>query len=228
MTTRKLYLAPDAPLETTATILHIDRTTDGALVRLDQTLFHPQGGGQRADRGTLGTHPVRHVTHTPDADVLHHLDPTDVLAEGDLVTLIVDPAWRLQNATLHTLGHALAAVAEELYPSLRATGGHHWPGESRIDLIGTVSDPAEVVQDRVARRLAACVAAELPITVLDDAGVRRIHIGDFPSVPCGGTHLRTLAQVAEVYVRKVRLKGGQVRISYDAVSLSPAYDGKSS
>ena len=52
--TDALYLGDTSMLETTATVLGLEEGEKGWTAVLDATVFHPQGGGQPSDVGTLG------------------------------------------------------------------------------------------------------------------------------------------------------------------------------
>ena len=45
-----------------ATVLSCEKSGNGWLVTLDQTVFFPEEGGQLSDRGTLGGAKVLHVS----------------------------------------------------------------------------------------------------------------------------------------------------------------------
>ena len=62
MTTHKLYMHNPQQYHHTTTITAITGG-DKPVVRLAETIFHPQGGGQKADRGTIGDMIVTHVVH---------------------------------------------------------------------------------------------------------------------------------------------------------------------
>ena len=118
-----------------------------------ETLFHPQGGGQKADRGTIGGRAVTHVAHADGGEVNHYLDSTDGLSVGDAVEIAVDAEWRQLNARWHTAGHLIAAVVEKLFPTLQGVAGHHWPGEGRVEFApGDVPAAEEVAASEAARR----------------------------------------------------------------------------
>ena len=89
----------------------------------DRTPFHPQGGGQPSDQGTVaplggGGAPLALTTvrAAPDGAVLHFLAPADAaaLAIGARAALHVDAAWRATCARLHSAGHAIDAAMAQL------------------------------------------------------------------------------------------------------------------
>jgi Ser-tRNA(Ala) deacylase AlaX len=210
--TVKRYLA-SADLAGTATITHVG--DDGRpFVRLSETLFHPQGGGQKADRGTIGGRVVSHVAHADGGEVNHYLDSTDGLSVGDSVEITVDAEWRYLNARWHTAGHLIAAVVERLFPKLQGVAGHHWPGEGRVEFAPGDGASAEEIAAKLPEALAEAVRADLPVRVFGDPlSNREVVVGDSRPVGCGGTHLPGVGGLM-VSVTGVKAKGGKLRVSY--------------
>ncbi|WP_206061402.1 hypothetical protein [Nonomuraea basaltis] len=66
--------------------------------------------------------------------------------------------------------------------------------------------------------IAAAIADDLPVAAEhDDEGRRRVvRLGDVHAAPCGGTHVRSLADLQQVTISAVKLKKGRVRVSYTA------------
>ena len=212
--TRKDYLAEPQRLQGRATVLEVLPGTP-TIVRLDRTIFHAQGGGQKADRGHIGPARVTHVVHNGEA-VDHHVDDPAGLAPGDEVTLAVDCDWRWLNAALHTAGHLVGGVVETLYPGLKAVSGHQWPGEGRVEFLGDLR-AEDISIEAINARLAADIAARLPVEIVGDPFTRRaMRIGAYAPIPCGGTHVTQLGEIASATVRSVKAKGGKVRMGFDA------------
>lgn len=212
--TRKDYLAEPQRLQGRARVLEV---LPGApsIVRLDCTIFHAQGGGQKADRGHIGPARVTHVVHNGDA-VDHHVEGAAGLAPGDEVTLAVDRDWRALNAALHTAGHLVAGVVESLYPGVKAVAGHQWPGEGRVEFLGELR-AEDISIDAINARLAEDIAADLPVQIVGDPFTQRaMRIGSYAPIPCGGTHVAQLGRIASATVRSVKAKGGKVRMGFDA------------
>ncbi|MBN6052725.1 hypothetical protein JYK22_12375, partial [Nonomuraea sp. RK-328] len=199
----------------------------GAWVALRRNIFHPQGGGQPADHGRLGAcevTPARHgetglVVLRARGDAGHGLGD---LAAGDVVEARVDVELRLLHAALHTAGHLVEAATRA--EGWVLAGSNHFPGQARIELTApetgeSLAGPEE--RDKAADRLrafvSAAVADDLPVTAGRDAEGRRvIRLGDLHAAPCGGTHVRSLGDLAEVTISGVKLKKGRVRVSYAA------------
>jgi alanyl-tRNA synthetase len=168
MTVRKLYLESDLPTGAqTAGITQIGEDEAGPFVCLTATWFHPQGGGQRADEGTIAGRRVVTVQHAADGGIQHVLDSTDGLSVGATVDIVVDANTRLRHARLHSGGHLIAAVVEAAGVGAEATDGHHWPGEARVQFAET----AGAVQLNAATIQAAvddAIAADLPFRIEGD------------------------------------------------------------
>lgn len=183
-------------------------------VRLNATIFHPQGGGQKADLGTIASRVVKHVAKNGD-EVNHYLESTEGLAAGDTVVVVVDGGWRRANSSWHTAGHLIAAIIEQRWPELRAVGGHHWAGKARVEFAKADALPAEAIAEELPGLVDRAIEANLPVRVVGDPfTARAIAIGEFPPVPCGGTHVSCTAELPTVEITRVRTREGRLRISY--------------
>lgn len=210
--TLKRYLF-ESNLHGTATVTQLGN--DGQpWVRLDQTWFHPQGGGQKADRGTINGLSVIHVAHAGD-EVHHYLEGPVNFQIGQEVTLLVDEEWRHIHTSLHTAGHLIAAVGEYLFPSIKPQSGHHWPGEARVEFAGEMLLHPEEVEPAFSDVLAKAIENDLPVQIAGESFASRvIQIGEFPPLPCGGTHLRRLGLLSKIELTKLKVKDGKLRVSY--------------
>lgn len=102
--TERLYYTSDAE-ECLAQVVNCLSEADGRYaIELDRTLFHPQGGGQPADRGWIAGLAVEGVVSRGDS-VAHIV--SQPLPAGE-VTIRIDPESRRLHARLHSAGHALA------------------------------------------------------------------------------------------------------------------------
>ena len=209
----KRYLY-ESNLKGTATITEIG--DDGRpFVRLNQTWFHPQGGGQKADKGLLDGRPVIHVAHADGGEVNHYVEALTALEVGKEVSVIVAPDWRRTNAKSHTAGHLIAAIVENSFPGIKAISGHHWPGEARVEFAGSPMPTPDKVLKLLPEALKQAIEDNLPVRIVGDPlASRSIQIGEFPPVLCGGTHLESLGLLEKVELTKVKVKSGKLRVSY--------------
>ena len=71
--TEKLYYLDSHLADFEAVVLACEETKTGFAVELDRTAFFPEGGGQPADTGVLGTVRVLDV-HEKGGHILHFTD----------------------------------------------------------------------------------------------------------------------------------------------------------
>ena len=210
--TEALYLASD-DLECTGRVLSCRETQEGVwAVVCDRTVFHPQGGGQPSDIGLINDVSVRKVIHTPDAII--HL--CEAPLEGE-VSMAVDGKTRRLHSRLHSAGHIIGFVGDEL--GWHATKGNHFPGESRV--VFEPQNPeaiqlteAEVLQSEVN----ALISKKLERRITEIDGLRYLTWGDLRAYPCGGTHVANTEEIGKVTISKIKMKKGQISVSYSLES----------
>jgi alanyl-tRNA synthetase len=220
MSTKKSYLEDSRVTQAMAVVTDFGTAPDGRFwVRLDRTIFHPQGGGQKADRGTIGGFRITHVAHAEGNEADHFMELNAALGRGQKVELQLDEGWRQLNAGFHSGGHLIAALVESRFPGLRAISGHHWPGEARVEFETNQEPVANAITDALAEDLCEIVSKDLLVRVIGEPySDRSIQIGDYPPVPCGGTHVGHVSHLRGIGVEKVRVKSGKVRISYSVTT----------
>jgi misacylated tRNA(Ala) deacylase len=208
-------------------------------VELDRTVFYPQGGGQAGDRGALllddgSRMPVvdarksRREGATPD-DTLHLLDPAcswrERLAIGTPVTAEIDWDRRHRHMRFHTATHLLCAVVKELVDGCSITADY-----ARLDFAMTAPLDREAVRAGLDRLIAEdhAVACEWitddemranpqlvkSMSVSPPIGfgrVRLLRVQDVDLQPCGGTHVRSTAEIGAVRVAKIEKKSARTR-----------------
>ncbi len=187
-------------------------------VVLDRTAFHPEGGGQPSDTGTLAGVAVREVVEE-DGEVLHLLDAP--LPEGP-VTGEVDAARRLDHTQQHHGQHLLSRAFVQT--AAASTIGFHLGADAvSIDLDREVGPAqvraAEQLANRVAWEARPVSAREVPRAEAEALGlqpaahagdtIRLVEVEGFDRQPCGGTHPRHTAQVGVILaLGHERYKGG--------------------
>lgn len=192
---------------------------DKPIVRLAETWFHPQGGGQKADTGTIGPVRVVSVQHAEEKTTVDHIVETlDGLEVGQTYPFQIDATSRKLNAVYHTAAHLIAAVAEQQFPQIRAVAGHQWPGEARVEFEGAFDEAlAASVQEYLAAALPHAIAADWPCRMVGDPyAARALQIHDTQPVPCGGTHVTRLGEIGSVTIKSAKRKGDRLRLNYDA------------
>lgn len=208
--------APDDP-ETLAFEATVE--TGGSEVVLSETYFYPEGGGQPADRGTLGGLEVLDVQAT-DEGVVHVVDGR--LEAGGTVEGAVDPEFRRYCRRAHTASHALYGAGRRLFDDLGYGGFGITPEKVRVDLATPtpVGDGTLVELERLVNR---CVWESRDVTwerlpreealgredvafnakteegIAGDA-VRVVEIDGWDAAACGGTHVRNTTDIGPVTV----------------------------
>lgn len=204
-------------------VLAVGGTGDEAWIALRENVFHPQGGGQPADSGAVNGVPVvvarDHATGLVTLTAAAADHPLPSLAKGDVVAATVDADTRRRHAALHTAGHLIEAFVQPYGWS--TVGNNHFPGQARVEFsvadLTPVTDPEGRAQVTARLRAAAATAIEeaLPVTAATDAdGLRTITIATLHTVPCGGTHVHDLSELANLQLPDLRLKKGRIKASY--------------
>ncbi|MFJ9896608.1 metal-dependent hydrolase [Streptomyces sp. NPDC091280] len=192
-----------------------------------ECLFHPQGGGQPADRGWLADAEIVPVRDRDSGLVVAVGDGLPALAVGERVRARIDLETRMLHAALHTAGHLVEAVGRA--QGWEMAGSIHFPGQARIEFRAPhadarLADPdgREEVTAVLRAGVAAAVADDLPVSAryLPD-GRRVVRLGALHSAPCGGTHVRALGDLAELALPTLKVKKGRIRVSYSATHRSP-------
>lgn len=207
--TEAIFLLDDRTTDT-AQVLSCDRIEDGLwAVSLDRTIFHPQGGGQPSDRGTVGTVELKKALHTPYG-IAHFLAAP---VQGT-VELSVDSELRKLHSRLHSAGHIIGLVGDRL--GWHATGGNHFPGESRVvfkpDSLDAIALMDACEFESEVNRL---ISLNLDRVISINDGFRTVTWGRWQAYPCGGTHVANTSEIGRVRISKIKTKKGQITFSYE-------------
>lgn len=199
-------------------------------VVLDRTVFYPTGGGQPGDSGTLAA-PGGAVVITEavkgEGGILHKLEEGAAApAAGDDVEVTLDWDRRYKHMRVHTALHLLCSVVDG-----GVTGGQIGAGKGRLDFDIPGERPEkealtealnQVIAGDHAVSLSWITDAELEanpdlvrtMSVKPPMGsgkVRMVKIGDVDYQPCGGTHVRSTAEIGSIQIGKIENKGKQNR-----------------
>ena len=218
----------------TATVRAV-REEDGATwVALSDSLFYPTSGGQPHDVGSLrhgdGEADVRDVVADgPDA-VLHRLEGA-VPSVGDAVEGVIDWDRRYRHMQRHSAQHLLSQAFLRVDPGFETRSVALASADATIDLAGDPDDAAVAAAfDRA--RAWAYAALEVEAFEVDEdevasyplrrppkvAGrIRLVRMGDVELSACGGTHLRSTAEMLPLLaLDRQRIRGGLTRVTFRA------------
>ena len=201
-------------------------------IRLDRTVFYPEGGGQPGDIGTLtradGTKiEIVDARKGQDHEDVVHIAAADApaLSVGDEVTAEIDWARRHRLMRMHTCLHLLCAVVEG-----DVTGGQIGDGKGRLDFNMDEKPDKEQLAEEINR----LITENHPVTpewITDEeletkpelvrtmsvkpprggGRIRLLNIAGIDLQPCGGTHVRETGEIGPIEVGKIENKGRQNR-----------------
>ncbi len=203
---------------------------DAGAVVLDRTVFYPLGGGQPGDTGTMtwkdGNAAIIDTRYGEGSTIRHIVEDGARLPEvGDRVHVSLDWQRRYCHMRMHTALHLLGSVLR-----YDVTGGNISVDKSRLDF--DMEDTID--KEAVGAALKELIAADRAVScrwITDEeldaqpdlvrtmsvqpprgkGKVRLLEIEGVDLQPCGGTHLRSTAEVGNVRIGKVEKKGKRNR-----------------
>jgi len=202
-------------------------------IELDRSLFYASSGGQPGDTGRIAGVAVTGAVH-PDGDrtrILHLTEPGAALPRvGETVALSLDWDRRYRLMRMHSALHLLSVALP-----YGVTGGQIGEEKGRLDF--DMPEPPDEVA-AIEARLNALVAAALPVSAewiseaelaarpemvktmkvkppVGQGRVRLVRIGAGAETidlqPCGGTHVRSTAEIGPLRIGKIEKKGRENR-----------------
>jgi alanyl-tRNA synthetase len=228
----------------TAIVAYADLGDGLFQAKLERSPFYPAGGGQVADLGTIekedGTRAelVEIIRLDDDQELVFR---GDGFAEGDRVTAAVPWNVRFPTMANHTATHVLhECLREVLGDHVKQAGSAVRPDKLRFDFTHPQALTAEERAD-VERRANERIFANLPVriyeTPIEEARklgammlfgekygevVRVVDIGGWSRELCGGTHVRTTAEIGPLVILNESSVGAGAR-RIEAVTAGEAY-----
>ena len=188
-------------------------------VVLDQTAFFPEGGGQPADRGTLGGANVLDV-QTRQGVITHLTDAP--LEAGSAVEGVLDMEHRLDSMQQHSGEHILSGILHRMF-GCENVGFHIGQEETTLDTSLPIPPEGLAAAEAEANRI---VWADLPVQAeypapevlatltyrskkAIDGAVRIVTIPGADCCACCGTHVERTGQIGQIKVMgAMNYKGG--------------------
>ncbi len=204
----------------------------GREVVLDRTAFYPGGGGQPADKGTLGVGPIRASVvdaRREGGEIVHVLDNT---IPDTVRKLNGEVHWERRYAHMryHTALHTLSGVIWKAFGA-KVTGGQmredrarmdfSFPGEWTADVVGEIERLTNEAlgEERPVRvyELPREEALKNPDLIRTQANlvpervktVRIVEIDGIDTQADGGTHVANTREVGELGIIGHKSKGRQ-------------------
>lgn len=196
-------------------------------IELNETIFHPKGGGQPSDVGLIAGNPVACVhknildkAQINKFDIFHCFEENEPFNfnVGDIVELNVDAATRHLHSRLHTAGHVLAEAVNTCFPILVGYQGNHSPSDSYVKF--KILDLAQLEKEEIKQHAGALfiqwIDQDLKIeTKFAISGLRTVKVFN-NWTPCGGTHVKNLKDMGfmEISDLSINKKDGTATIKY--------------
>jgi Ser-tRNA(Ala) deacylase AlaX len=223
----------DAQLRTLdAEVLACNPDGDHWQVRLDDTILYPEGGGQPADHGRIGSAQV--VDVQADAGVAWHRTTTPIALGPAQVQ--VDWARRFDHMQQHSAQHLLTALAHTHFGWATTSFHLHQRDGDKVPLCDIEVDAGAVGSTELATLetlVNNAIRAHIPIThrevqadQIEALGVRtrglpssvqRVRLVEIEGIDlntCGGTHVANTAQLQTLVLAGTeRIRGG-IRLFY--------------
>ncbi len=205
---------------------------NGREVVLDKTAFYPGGGGQPADKGTLGIGPVRASVvdaRREGGGIVHVLD---IVIPDTVRELNGELDWERRYAHMryHTALHALSGIIWKAFGA-KVTGGQMRPDRARMDFSFPGEWTADIVGE-IERLTNEALNEERPVRVYElpreealktpqlirtqvnlvPERVRTVRIVEIEGIDTqadGGTHVANTREVGELEITGHKSKGRQ-------------------
>ncbi len=193
---------------------------DKVEVILDRTPFYAEAGGQVGDAGILSTAGglivVERTSSTPGGQIIHRgTVEKGKITEKDTVRARVDAERRQAVSRSHTATHLLHKTLRDLLGEhVNQAGSLVAPDRLRFDFTHFAPlSPGELkeLEERMNRLILANIPVAVEYTSLEEAqkrgatalfaekydreAVRVVSIGEYSMELCGGTHLRSTAEI---------------------------------
>ncbi|MCC6590142.1 MAG: hypothetical protein IT168_25850 [Bryobacterales bacterium] len=197
--------------------------SEGDAVYLDRTAFYPTSGGQPFDLGDIGGIAVLDVIEEEDR-VRHVLASALPPGEYDCA---IDWTRRFDHMQQHTGQHLLSAILFETfgYPTVSFHLGQE---TSTIDIEASALSPEQLREAE--RRVNEIVFENRPVTISyhdasdDSLGLRKasersgilrvVSIEGVDRSACGGTHVRSTAEIGPVQIRRLDKIRQTIRVEF--------------
>ena len=222
METKKLYYVNSHLSQFFGRVLYCQPCDRGFEVILDQTAFYPEGGGQAADTGTLGTVRVLDVREQGGA-IVHLCDgPVTV---GQTLEGTIDYCLRFDRMQQHSGEHIVSGLINRRW-GFHNTGFHMGTESTTIDFDGVI--PAEALPE-LERLANEAVWQDLEVSCSVPAPevlptipyrskralpwpVRIVEIPGYDICACCGTHVARTGEIGIIKLLSVIPFRGGVRM----------------
>ena len=198
------------------------------ILRLNQTVFYPQGGGQPGDQGLVKIDGKSYkvekaVFADKDKIEVDHfcLDDNDLPVIGAEAEVEVNADQRSLHTRLHSAGHILDLCVEEAGIVAVPTKGNHFPGMCSVSYQGTLEGDKSELKAKIQNLCNKYTDKSLQVDIEfennneeDDRCNRMVSFGGKSKCPCAGTHVSQTTEIGKINIKKIDSKKGEIKVSY--------------
>lgn len=210
--TQKLFWKDSYQTQCKAVVTAID----GKKVKLNQTIFYAFSGGQESDEGTIGSIKVVTATKQGDKesiiDIEYELETEPTFSIGDTVDVIINEEKRAKLRKLHSAAHIVYYFVIEKLGPLKVIGSNISAEKARMDFLYNkpISDLLPEIEANVNHFLSE--NHEIVRKQDDKNPDLWWWICEQWKMPCGGTHMKTTAEIGKVQLKRRNLGAAKERI----------------
>lgn len=197
-------------------ITHVS-AVDGDRVLFAETIAFSFSGGQESDKTYINGVNVLN-SEIEDHLIYYTLPKGHELAVGDKVTMEIDWPRRYRLMRLHFAAElVLELVTRKL--GIEKIGAHIAETKARIDFFYD-KNISPVLETLLAEYNEIIVSDAFIKTGFSDIATQRRYweIEGFSKVPCGGTHVKSTAEVGFVTLKRINIGSGKERIEIRLVN----------
>jgi Ser-tRNA(Ala) deacylase AlaX len=227
MSTELLYMKDMEQTQCSAKIVDSQQSESKTVLILDQTIFHPQGGGQPYDTGIIKGIDGFFVFQVQEVrfidGVVHHIGTIEngQLSVSVEVNCFIDEERRKLNSRLHSAGHLMDMALKELNIDWISGKGYHFPQGAYVEYSGKLDGlDVESLKLKIEEKFNEIISRNIETKLVFDNQKlqngkprRTVFYGEY-GIPCGGTHVSNLNKIIAIVIRKIKKEKDSIRISY--------------
>lgn len=214
--TKKLFWENPYQIEFDATVTKVN----GNSVVLDATCFYPRGGGQVGDTGYINGMRVVDTQAGEETDIVHILETKPSFGVGTLVHGKIDWERRYRIMRLHSAAHIVYYLMQEVFGEecKPASSGLLDEEKDRSDYLFEEKldkEKLKVVEEKANQ----IIERGYEIKTWSENGKRYWKLELFPTMKCGGTHVKNASEIGKIKVKRGKKPGrGRERIEISLLS----------
>jgi len=209
MTIRLYYTHNNLELATKVLSTIYDENKELYKIEVEETIFHPKGGGPDQDIGFINDYPIIDV-EMDGAKFYYYL--TNELEVGQTVKFRIDSATRTLNSRRHSLGHVIGYILEKkMWIPIKAS---HYPDDCKVVFKRTERSLDDIEISDLTREVENILSEDYEKSIYYQEQKRVVSFGGKVTYMCGGTHVDKLSEIGDFSITKTKIKKDNLTVSY--------------